>query len=146
VTPVVGAFPVTGCVSRVLVLAVLAVALIDCAFSAGGPEYLEVSVSATEDGTVQTVQRCTPVPVMPGAHAAREHAFGDAFRARIDASRDLVTITFVGINDPELANKAFSRDSLESGFAISDLRVETTAGRRFTVAITSACPVSTSGP
>jgi len=139
------AFPARA-VGRALLLPALAVALSNCALTAGGPEYLEVSLSATEDGSAETVQRCTPVPVMPGAHAAREVTFADAFHARVDASRDRVIVTFIGIDDPELANETISREALENGFAVTDLRVETTGGRRFTVTISSSCPTSMDPP
>ena len=117
-----------------------------CSLTAGGPEYLEVLLSATEDGSAEAVERCTPVPVMPGAHAARDVTFVDAFHARVDATRDRVIVTFVGINDPELANETISHDALESGFAVTDLRVETTEGRRFTLLISSSCPSSEMDP
>ena len=145
-THLVRALPPLGALGRALLLPALVVTLSDCSLTAGGPEYVEVSVSATEDGSVETVQRCTPLPVMPGGHAAQDLTFADAFHARVDATRDRVNITFVGINDPELANETISRESLENGFAITDLRIETIEGRRFTVVISSACPSSMTEP
>lgn len=40
---------------------------------------------------------------------------------------------------PEVANRTIPRQSLEAGFAETDLRVETLDGRRFTVSLTSSC-------
>jgi hypothetical protein len=133
--------------SDIAKVAVLAGALgvAGCADTAGGPQYLSLSVSALEDGSAETMSRCTPMPIMPGGRTSRDLTFVNAFGARVEATRDRVNVTFTGILEPDLVNRTLPRETLEDGFGESGLRVETVTGRRVTVGLTCPCP-SSSGP
>jgi hypothetical protein len=117
----------------------LCLALAGCTTSAGGPEYVDFGISASENAGDSYPQVCTPMPIMPGGHTLRDIPFGDAFSATVDATRDRVAVTFDGINVPETANRAIPRQALVDGYAVSDLAIETLEGRRFTVTLVSPC-------
>jgi hypothetical protein len=116
--------------------ALFALFALGCSPSAGGPEYLDVRVSAVEDGSTEPQTFCVPVPVMPGGRTSRERSFANAFTTKIDASRDRIIIVFLGILRPELFNADIGAAELaDDSYTDSDLRVETPGGRRFTVDI-----------
>ncbi len=118
----------------------LAWSLVGCSSSAGGPEYYEIGLFATDGQGMETDQACTPVPVMPGASVGRDVSLFGAFGAHVGASRDLVTVRFVGVTDPQAVDQDVTRQALGGGYANS-FDVQATSGEHFTVALISPCKV-----
>lgn len=123
------------------VAAALALVLASCETSAGGPEYVELAVIVTPDGGEESPQTCLPLPMMPGGRTEKDASFEPGFGVHLEADRDRVDVTFLGIVDPASANRSISRTVLEDGFSENDLRVETLDGARASVLLVAPCRV-----
>jgi len=111
-----------------------------CSTTAGGPEYYEIGLSASNGQGLEGTQACTPMPVMPGAKVARDVSLFGVFGAHVAGDRDVFTVRFVGVVDAKAVAQTVKREALTGGYANS-FDVEATSGEHFTVALVSPCRV-----
>jgi hypothetical protein len=109
-----------------------------CGGAAGGPQLAELESFVVDAAGNRTEPHCTVVPVLRGGRAVDDIHVKGEFSMRVDASPDLVVLTFGEVADPEDLRREIEADELKTGYA-EELDVTTVANRRFIVFLNSRC-------
>lgn len=118
-------------------LLAFAITLGACSESAGGPDYVQVGIGAGRAGSIVDLE-CTWMPVMPGGIVERDLELNGGISAWLHGTRDGAVVKFSGIADPDAAARAFTHETLDSGFA-ERINVVTAAGDDFIILVNSGC-------
>lgn len=128
--------PWTRCLRALAVLAFVP-ALADCSESAGGPDYVQIGLGAGRAGAIVDLE-CTWLPVMPGGIVERELELNGGIGAWLRGTREGARVKFSRIENASDAERRFSHDTIDSGFA-ERINVVTAAGDDYIIIVNSGC-------
>ncbi len=117
---------------------VTAVSAAACGGAAGGPQLAELEVFVVDAAGNRTESHCTVVPVLRGGRALDDIHVKGEFSMHVDASPDIVELTFSEVDDAEDLRREIDVDELKMGYS-EELDVTTDANRRFLVFLNSRC-------
>jgi hypothetical protein len=111
--------------------------VVACSTSAGGPDYTQLELTATDAAGSETDRFCVTLPVLPGARSERTFHFAGGFDATTRADRDGIEIAWHGaVNAPPVT--LLTAERLERDYA-SSLEVRTAGAGSFVLALTAPC-------
>jgi len=104
----------------------------------GGPEVQQLETTVFDLAGHPSDSRCTVVPVLLGGRVRDEIDVAGEFSMVVDATRDMVSVSFNGVNDPSAAALTIEAAELVPAFQ-ERVEIETLSARHFVVELTAGC-------
>lgn len=120
-----------------LVAVCAALAGLSCSSSAGGPDYSEISIRATDASGNQSSSECVTLPVLSGSVVARNITVAEGIQVEVRADRFQANVAIhsaAGVDE-----RSYTQDQIHTGF-VESFDTVNAQGSEFEVAVVAPCP------
>lgn len=95
-------------------ISLLSALALGCSLSPGGPPAVYLSVSVVDAAGTEHPTLCTQFPVLVGSRVADEQRIGSDFTVRVELTRSLAEVSFVGRQTTQVT---YTLQQVESGIS-----------------------------